>query len=78
MRRRRGGGDPGWITARYAGKCTGNRGECPQVIKRGERAFYYPNGKHLLAQGCGHAEAAEADFASMRFDESGGAEGGRY
>jgi hypothetical protein len=63
-------GDPRWLEAKYAGKCTGNHGQRTQAIKRGDRVFYYPSSRTILAQPCGHADDASADFNSHTFDES--------
>jgi hypothetical protein len=41
--------DPHWITVRYPGKCT----KCGDAIERGQRAFYYPNGKTMYGESCG-------------------------
>jgi hypothetical protein len=59
--------DPYWLTAKFNSVC-GKPG-CNQPIKRGERAFYYPNTKTILADSCGHAGAASADFESHAFDD---------
>jgi hypothetical protein len=61
------GQDPYWTTAKFEGRC-GFQG-CDQVLRRGDRAFYYPNTRKILAVPCGHAEAASADFDSHRADE---------
>lgn len=60
-------GDPHWITARFDSTCSGKN--CTQTIKRGERAFYYPKGKHIFAVPCGHAEINENDFVACAQDE---------
>ena len=60
-------GDPRWIEARFPGTCGGK--DCQQAIRRGDRVFYYPNSRTVLAKDCGHAEAAAADFNSHAFDE---------
>ena len=59
-------GDPHWITAHYDGKCS----ECGTEIKKGDRAFYFPNGKKILCEAvCGRAaherfvEEAELEYA---------------
>lgn len=66
-RRRRIGGDPYWLTVKFDGKCK----ECGAKVSRGARAFYYPNGRHLLGKDCcGAADKASADFQSAAFDES--------
>ena len=67
---RKTGGDPYWIEARFAGKCHGDKGACQQMITRGDRVFYYPNGRHVFAVPCGHAGENAADFESHRFDDA--------
>lgn len=70
--------DPHWITARYPGKCNG----CDRPIIKGERAFYYPNGKRMYGGqfdratnpacevGCGCGDQHSADFAAAAADEA--------
>lgn len=58
-------GDPYWMDARFGGTC-GSKG-CTDEIKKGDRIFYYPNGRSALVGAC--AEAAARDFASCMFDE---------
>ncbi len=60
-------GDPYWMNARFASTCGCKK--CGTEIRKGDRIFYYPNGRHALAGSC--AEAAAADFASCMFDERG-------
>jgi hypothetical protein len=55
--------DPYWITARYAG--TDRNG---QPFKRGDRVFYYPATRAILAGDA--AEQAARDFAAAAFDEA--------
>jgi len=58
-------GDPHWIAVRHDDRCRA----CGRAIRRGERAFYYPRGKHVYCDGpCG--ATAAADFESAAFDES--------
>lgn len=57
-------GDPYWLTARFDSKC-----QCGTPIKKGQRAFYYPNGKRILCAGtCG--EKASREFEAARQDEA--------
>ena len=63
----RAGRDPYWLTAKFEGTC--GKAGCNHPIHRGERAFYYPNTKTILAMPCGHADAASADLESHRFDD---------
>ncbi len=62
-------GDPSWLTAKYDGECSAEG--CHQPIKKGDRAFYYPNSRKILAVPCGHAEQASNDFEAHRQDEEG-------
>lgn len=58
--------DPRTITARFPGKCA----KCGAPIHKGERAYYYPNGKKLYgmtACNCGHT--ARADFEAAAADD---------
>ncbi len=52
------------MTARFPGKCAKTGAE----IKKGDRVFYYPNGRQMFAGDA--AEAAAADFAACAADES--------
>jgi hypothetical protein len=56
-------GDPRWITARFD-----SQGACGHAIKRGDRIFFYPNGKKALCQNCG--EPAHAEFVAAAQDEA--------
>jgi len=51
-------GDPYWINVRYPSHCH----KCRSTIKKGERAFYYPRGRYLFGEKCGHGAEAERDF----------------
>lgn len=62
-------GDPRWIEVRFDGRCA-KRG-CGAAIRRGEAAFYYPNGRQLFGKPCGHGDEAAADFEAHRADEGG-------
>ena len=55
--------DPKWIKAKFNSKCS----ECSFIINKGERAYYYPLGKHIFCTKC--AAKHEADFQSAAFDE---------
>jgi hypothetical protein len=68
-------GDPHWITARFAGKCS----KCGAKIEKGDEAFYYPKTKSLLGKKCGHGQEAEQDFLDMvEVEEAYGREWGKY
>jgi len=57
-------GDPRWIVARYKGKCSC----CGTPILKGDKAYYYPNGKKILcASPCGFK--AEGEFLAAAEDE---------
>jgi hypothetical protein len=58
-------GDPYWMTARFSSTCACGEHQ----VKKGERIFYYPNGRSAYGGKC--AEAASRDFQSARFDEQG-------
>ena len=51
-------GDPYWMTVRYPGHCH----KCHAPIERGEQAFFYPKGRYLFGEKCGHGKEAEDDF----------------
>ena len=55
--------DPYWITAKRNGECSG----CEAPVKKGERAFWYPNGRKILCGRCG--EAASREFDAAVWDE---------
>lgn len=59
-------GDPTRLIARFAGVCT----DCRATIKRGQAAYYWPNGKYLYCEKCGEPRFRE--FLSMAADEDGG------
>jgi hypothetical protein len=54
--------DPRFITAKYAG--VDSKG---QAFAKGERVFYYPNGKRIIAGEAG--KQAALDFEAQRQDE---------
>lgn len=60
--------DPYWLTAKFASTC-GKPG-CTVSIKKGDRAFYYPNTRTILASPCGHADEASRDFDSHAQDDA--------
>jgi hypothetical protein len=61
------GRDPYWLSAKYDGQC--DAPGCNHAIRRGDRAFYYPNTRTILAAECGHADAAAREFDAARADE---------
>lgn len=58
-------GDPRWMTAKYDSVCY----VCKKPIKKYDRIFYYPNGKHVLCSKIDCGEKAAREFASAAFDE---------
>lgn len=59
--------DPYPIEVRYASKCSG----CDKPIQRGERAFYFPNGKRLFGMtSCDCGVEARGEFLMAAHDES--------
>lgn len=59
-------GDPRWLTAKWPGKCSAPK--CGKPIAKGERVFYYPNGKRILCPACG--EQGEREFTAAAFDDA--------
>lgn len=57
--------DPYWLTARFASTCAGKG--CNDPIKKGDRIFFYPIGKHAYVGPC--ADAASRDFETCVFNE---------
>ena len=55
--------DPRWIKARFNSKCE----KCQGPIKKGEQAYYFPNGKSIQCHECG--TAAEGEFNAAAWDE---------
>lgn len=60
--------DPYWLTARWGGGVCSGEG-CNERIQRGDKVFYYPRTRAILATRCGHAHAAARDFEAHRADE---------
>lgn len=58
--------DPYWTTARYSGECR----RCKAPIKRGDRIWWYPNGRaaYCAADACG--QACSAEFSAAAADEA--------
>lgn len=46
--------DPRWITAKYNSTCF-----CGKEIKKGDRCYYYPSGKKVACEDCGHKNEME-------------------
>ena len=60
--------DPRWINVKFNGSC----GRCKSVIRRGERAFYYPQDRSLYCERENCGQAASRDFRAHVFDEESG------
>ena len=58
--------DPYWLTARFNSECHG----CKAPVRKGQQAFYYPNGKRIYGMECGCAIFKAADFDSHAFDDA--------
>lgn len=61
--------DPYWLTARFNSKCSNPK--CGREIKKGERAFYFPNGKSIRCDRDECGGQASRDFEAAKADESG-------
>lgn len=61
--------DPRWIKAKFESQCS--RRECQCTIKRGEDAFYYPNGRKILCQKDECGGQASREFSAAAADEDG-------
>lgn len=57
---------PYWIRAKWAGKCK----RCGQVIAKGARAYYHPDGKALYCDGDKCGQACQRDYESITGDET--------
>jgi hypothetical protein len=67
MRRRNSrGGDPYWTEARFDSDCT----RCGRRIKKGERIFYYPNGRKAYCADDGCGQDCSREFDAAAFDEA--------
>lgn len=66
-------GDPYAMQARFAGECAGRKAgaKCGAPIKKGERIWYFPNGRTAYAMNgkCGCGEQAQRDFEAACADE---------
>jgi hypothetical protein len=60
--------DPRWINVKFDGSCA----RCKSVIRRGERAFYYPQDRSLYCEGDNCGQTASRDFSARVFDEDRG------
>jgi hypothetical protein len=47
---------PHWLTARFGGGVCSGEG-CDEVIRKGDKVFYFPGTRAILATRCGHAHA---------------------
>lgn len=60
--------DPRWITAKFDSVCT--RKDCGEIIKKGERCFYYPSARSCYCQKDDCGGQASRDFEAAAHDES--------
>ena len=60
--------DPRWINVKFDGSCT----RCKSVIRRGDRALYYPLDRSLYCEREDCGQAASRDFSARVFDEGRG------
>jgi len=67
MQRRNRDMTPRWLTVRFHGVCANER-HCHGVVRKGERAFYYPNGKRIYCPSC--SETMALDYEARMFDEA--------
>lgn len=64
--------DPYWLNARFDSTCS----KCGRPIKKGQKIFYYPNGKQVLCtnpnppSGATCGGQASAEFESAKADEA--------
>ena len=59
--------DPLWIKAKFLSVCC----RCKRQIKKGDKAFYYPNSKTIYCESDSCGKQEERDFAANMFDERG-------
>lgn len=57
--------DPYWLEARFSSDCAG----CGRRIQKGERIFYYPNGKSAYCSDDSCGGNASREFSVASFDE---------
>ena len=69
-------GDPYAMTARFNSECAGRKADasgrkCGAPIKKGDRIWYFPNGRTAYAMNgkCGCGEQAQRDFEAACMDE---------
>jgi hypothetical protein len=58
--------DPRWITVKFDSGCA----RCKSAIRRGGRAFYYPQDRSLYCERDNCGQAASRDFTAHAFDEA--------
>ena len=58
--------DPYWLQTKFNSNCS----RCKATIRKGARAYYYPNSKSILCDSDDCGGDAARQFESMRFDES--------
>jgi hypothetical protein len=57
--------DPRWINVKFDGACV----RCKRPIRRGERAFYFPEDRLLYCEREECGKAASREFGARAFDE---------
>lgn len=57
--------DPHWTTARMTDRCR----KCDQLVRKGDRMFYYPATRTVLCSADACGGQASRDFEAARFDE---------
>ncbi len=57
--------DPRWTFARFDSRCH----RCNGHIKKGDRIFYYPNGRTVYCDGIGCGEKCSQEFNEAAQDE---------
>lgn len=60
--------DPRWIKVKFDASCA----RCKSVIRRGERALYYPQDRSLYCERENCGQVASRDFRARVFDEEHG------
>lgn len=67
MKKPRRAAAPHWLTARFGGGVCSGEG-CDEVIRKGDKVFYFPGTRAILAVRCGHAHAAVREIEDHKND----------
>jgi hypothetical protein len=59
---------PHWLTARFGGGVCSGEG-CNEVIRKGDKVFYFPGTRAILATRCGHAHAAVRRIEAVKMNK---------